>query len=58
MDNFHKDKDNHPGLGTGKVNFNDIFSVIKKYDYKGALIVELSSAKDLPQSIEYIQKLL
>jgi len=58
VDNFHKDKDNHPGLGTGKVNFNDIFSVIKKYDYKGALIVELSSAKDLLQSIEYIKKLL
>ena len=58
VDNYDKDKDNHPALGAGKVNFNEIFSIIEKYDYKGALIVELSSAKDLPQSIEFIQKFL
>ena len=58
VDNYDKEKDNHPALGAGKVNFNEIFSLIKKYDYNGALIVELSSAKDLPQSIEFIQKFL
>jgi sugar phosphate isomerase/epimerase len=58
VDNSDKDKDNHPGLGTGKVNFNEIFKIIDEYNYNGALIVELSSAKDLPQSIEFVEKFL
>lgn len=58
VDNNDKEKDNHPALGVGKVNFNEIFKIVNEYNYKGALIVELSSAKDLPQSIEFIQKFL
>jgi len=58
VDNYDKKRDNHPALGAGKVNFNEIFKIVNEYNYKGALIVELSSAKDLPQSIEFIQKFL
>lgn len=58
VDNYDKEKDNHPALGSGKINFNEIFKIINEYNYNGALIVELSSAKDLPQSIEFIQKFL
>ena len=58
VDNYDKEKDNHPALGAGKVNFNEIFKIVNEYNYNGALIVELSSAKDLPQSIEFIQKFL
>jgi len=58
VDNYDKEKDNHPALGSGKVNFNEIFKILNEYNYNEALIVELSSAKDLPQSIEFIQKFL
>ncbi|TFG23108.1 MAG: sugar phosphate isomerase/epimerase [Promethearchaeota archaeon] len=58
VDNYDKEKDSHPALGTGKINFNEIFKIVDNYNYDGALIVELSSAKDLPQSIEFIQKFL
>ncbi len=54
VDNFSKKSDTHPPLGTGKVNFDEIFEIIKSYNYTGALIIELSSAKELTQSIEFI----
>lgn len=56
VDNFSKKSDTHPPLKTGKINFGEIFAVIKSYDYTGPLIIELSSAKDLIQSIEFIRK--
>ena len=58
VDNFSKITDIHPPLGTGKINFKEILEIIKSYNYKGALILELSKAKDLPQSIDYIKKLI
>lgn len=58
VDNFSKTTDTHPPLGTGKINFKEIFEIIKSYNYKGALIIELSTVKDLPQSIDYIKKLI
>ena len=58
VDNFSKDTDTHPPLGTGKVNFHEIFEVMRSYDYKGPIIIELSTAKDLPQSINFINKFL
>jgi len=58
VDNFNKTTDTHPPLGTGKINFKEIFGIIKSYNYKGALILELSKAKDLPQSIDFIKKLI
>lgn len=58
VENSSKETDKHQGLGTGKINFKEIFDVIKKYDYKGALIIELSQAKELPDSIEFIKQFL
>ncbi|TKJ21141.1 MAG: hypothetical protein CEE43_10710 [Promethearchaeota archaeon Loki_b32] len=58
VDNFSKITDTHPPLGTGKINFKEIFDVIKKYNYKGPLIIELSDAKSLNQSINFINKFL
>jgi sugar phosphate isomerase/epimerase len=58
VDNFTKDSDTHPPLGTGKVNFHEIFEIMKSYSYQGPLIIELSTAKDLDQSINYINKFL
>ncbi|MFX1454816.1 MAG: sugar phosphate isomerase/epimerase family protein [Promethearchaeota archaeon] len=58
VDNSSKTSDEHPPLGSGKVNFREIFEIIKSYDYKGALIIELSTAKDLTKSIEFIKKFL
>jgi sugar phosphate isomerase/epimerase len=54
VDNFNKTSDTHPPLGTGKVNFNEIFEIIKSYNYTGALIIELSSSKELTKSLEFI----
>jgi len=58
VDNFSKITDTHPPLGTGKIDFKEIFDVIKKYNYKGPLIIELSDAKSLNQSINFINKFL
>ncbi|MEE9377973.1 MAG: sugar phosphate isomerase/epimerase [Candidatus Lokiarchaeia archaeon] len=58
VDNFSKTTDTHPPLGTGKIDFKEIFDVIKKYNYKGPLIIELSDAKSLNQSINFINKFL
>jgi sugar phosphate isomerase/epimerase len=58
VENFSKTSDTHPPLGTGKVNFHEIFKVMKNHKYQGPIIIELSSAKDLPQSINFINKFL
>ena len=58
VENFTKISDTHPPLGTGKIDFKEIFDVIKSYDYRGPLIIELSSAKSLNQSINFINKFL
>lgn len=58
VDNFSKTSDTHPPLGTGKVNFREIFEVMKSYNYQGPIVIELSTAKDLPQSINFINKFL
>ncbi|MFX1238405.1 MAG: sugar phosphate isomerase/epimerase family protein [Promethearchaeota archaeon] len=58
VDNFTKASDTHPPLGTGKVNFHKIFEVMKNHDYHGPVIIELSTAKDLTQSISFINKFL
>jgi sugar phosphate isomerase/epimerase len=58
VDNFSKNSDTHPPLGTGKINFKEIFKIITSYDYKGPIIIELSSAKSLNQSINFISKFL
>jgi sugar phosphate isomerase/epimerase len=58
VDNFSKNSDTHPPLGNGKINFKEIFKIITSYDYKGPIIIELSSAKSLNQSINFITKFL
>ncbi|MFW9988754.1 MAG: sugar phosphate isomerase/epimerase family protein [Candidatus Odinarchaeota archaeon] len=58
VDNYSKKTDTHPPLGTGKVDFKEIFKVISQYNYSGSLIVELSSVKSLKQSINFINKFL
>ncbi len=58
VENFSKKSDTHPPLGTGKINFKDIFDVIKGWNYDGPLIIELSSATSLNQSINFINKFL
>jgi sugar phosphate isomerase/epimerase len=56
VENDSKDSDYHPALGTGKVDFKSVFNIAQSYEYNGAFIVELSSAKDLPQSLNFIKK--
>ncbi len=58
VDNADKNTDNHPQLGTGKVNFEEIFNIMKVYNYTGAIIVELFSATTLEKSMEYITRFL
>ncbi len=58
VDNFSKNSDTHPPLGTGKINFKEIFHIITSYNYDGSFIIELSSAKSLNQSINFINKFL
>ncbi|TFG19942.1 MAG: sugar phosphate isomerase/epimerase [Promethearchaeota archaeon] len=58
VDNFEKSSDTHPALGTGKINFQEIFNLIKKYKYDGSLIIELSQASDSEKSIAHIKQYL
>ncbi|MFX1571227.1 MAG: sugar phosphate isomerase/epimerase family protein [Promethearchaeota archaeon] len=58
VDNFSKETDTHPPLGTGKVDFNEIFSLIHQYSYNDALIIELSSSKHLIQSIDFVKNFI
>jgi sugar phosphate isomerase/epimerase len=58
VENFTTDSDTHPPLGSGKLDFKLILETIKRYQYKGALIIELSSNKDLSNSVEIIKKLI
>lgn len=58
VENFSKFSDTHPNLGTGKVKFKEIIEIMKYYNYKGPLIIELGSSKGLNQSIDYINNLL
>jgi len=55
VDNNTKDRDPHIGLGKGKINFDLIFSLIKSYEYNGALIVELNSKNALIKGINYVR---
>jgi sugar phosphate isomerase/epimerase len=57
-ENFDRETDMHPPLGTGKVDFRRIFEIARKYEYDGAMVIETYSAKDLPQSLEFIDHLL
>jgi sugar phosphate isomerase/epimerase len=56
VDNYTKEADPHPPLGTGKIDFEGIIEIINSFNYKGSLIIELSSAKGLTQSVEYIKR--
>ena len=56
VDNYSKSSDTHPCLGTGKINFKEIFETINIHNYKGSLIIELSSPNDLEPSIEFMNK--
>ncbi|MBY8983346.1 MAG: sugar phosphate isomerase/epimerase [Candidatus Lokiarchaeota archaeon] len=56
VDNFDREKDPHPQLGCGKINFDHIFQYLKEYQYKDSLIIELSNSKDIPKSINFIRK--
>ena len=58
VENFTTESDTHPQLGSGKIDFKHILEIIERYEYKGALIIELSSEEGLEQSINYISKFL
>jgi sugar phosphate isomerase/epimerase len=55
VENFKNDLDIHPSLGKGSVDFQLVFELANKFNYKGAMIIELHKVEDLPESIDYIQ---
>ncbi len=58
VENFDKNSDSHPALGSGKIDFREIFDKIKEYKYKGSLIIELTSASETLKSIDFIKKFI
>jgi sugar phosphate isomerase/epimerase len=58
VENFEQNSDTHPRLGSGKINFQEIFNIIKSHEYLGSLIIELSSASESLPSIEFIKQFL
>ncbi len=53
-----EEKDLHPPLGTGKVDFQKFLNLVRKYKYNGLMIIEIVTGRALRQSIEFINKLL
>lgn len=53
-----EEKDLHPPLGTGKMDFQKFLNLVKKYNYNGLMIIEIVTGRALRQSIEFINKLL
>jgi sugar phosphate isomerase/epimerase len=58
VDNFTRNFDPHPRIGSGVIDLKRQIEIFKKYNYDGSLIIELCSASDLNESIIYMQKLL
>jgi sugar phosphate isomerase/epimerase len=58
VDNFSKSSDTHPKLGSGLVNFKEIFEIMEEYNYKLGVIIELASSGDLDHSIEFVNNLI
>jgi sugar phosphate isomerase/epimerase len=52
------EQDLHPPLGTGKVNFQEFFSLVKKYKYNGSMIIEIVTGRALRRSIDYLRQFL
>jgi sugar phosphate isomerase/epimerase len=55
-DNENKETDHHPALGSGKIDFQDVFNLAKKYEYNGPMIVEIITGRALRRSIDFINK--
>jgi len=56
VDNTEKKSDVHPALGAGKIDFQQVFDLAQKYEYSGSMIMEIGSAKNIPKSLEFINK--
>lgn len=54
----NKETDVHPPLGTGKVDFQEILNLAKKYKYNGSLFIEIITGRALRKSIEHIRQFL
>jgi sugar phosphate isomerase/epimerase len=52
------DADLHPPLGTGKVDFQQVLNLAKKYKYDGSMILEIVTGRALGRSIDYIRQFL
>ncbi len=57
-DNVNKETDLHPALGSGKIDFQQIINLVKKYKYTGNLIVEIITGRALKKSIAHIRQFL
>jgi len=53
-----EEKDLHPPLGTGKVDFQKFLNLVKKYKYNGLMIIEIVTGRALRQSIEFINSII
>lgn len=56
VDNFEKTSDVHPPLGSGNIDFNEIFEIIHQYRYEGSVIIEIGKGEDMQESVEFIRK--
>ncbi|TFG19941.1 MAG: sugar phosphate isomerase/epimerase, partial [Promethearchaeota archaeon] len=41
VDNTTKSSDTHPALGSGVIDFQEIFDIVSSYNYNGAMIIEI-----------------
>ncbi len=55
-DNENKETDHHPALGSGKIDFQNVFNLAKRYEYNGPMIVEIITGRALRRSIDFINK--
>ncbi len=50
--------DDHNAVGSKDINFKSLFEGLKKKDFKGVLVVEVTNKDEILESLDYIKKLI
>lgn len=53
----HGERDEHLVPGTGNINFHELIDVLKRYDYKGPIILEVKSISGLQRAKMFMNSL-
>lgn len=55
-DGYREDPVSHHPIGTGEVNCLEVLNMLEEIDYKGRIVLEVDSKRDLFRSLEYFKE--